>query len=140
MSTATPGTSVVLDASVAFRAEVDRDEQALHWFTAAAHEEVHAVWPDLALVEIAHGLLRLARTGWLSVAEALRMASRLLAAPVSVEPVAPLTLPAYLVAAERKLSVYDATYVVLAESRNAQLVTADRRLAASTEKSVLIGE
>ena len=139
MSTETPGSSIVLDASAALRAAVDFDEEALHWFTAAERGEVEAAWPDLALVEIANALLRLVRGRRLAEAEALRVTSRILAAPIRGEPLARLTLPALHLAAERTLSVYDATYVVLAESRDAQLVTADRRLAEATEKSVLIG-
>lgn len=139
MSTATPLPSIVFDASVAIRASVDRDEEALHWFMAAERGEVEAVWPELALVEIAHGLLRLVRGGRLTGVDAFSQTARFLAAPVRVEPLGPLLLPALRIAVERTLSVYDAAYVVLAESLDARLVTADRRLAAATEKSILIG-
>lgn len=134
MTTATP--SVVFDASAALRAAVDRSAQAQALFAAAARGEIEAAWPDLALLEVAHGSLRLARSGVLSLAEALGITRRFMTAPVDVERVAPLA--AFQVAADRNLSVYDATYVVLAESRNAQLVTADRRLADATANSVLI--
>lgn len=139
MSTATPLPSVVFDASAALRAAVDRDEQALHWFAAAERGEVDAVWPELALVEIAHGLLRLVRGGRLTGADAYRQTARFLAAPVRVESLGPLTLPALRIAVERTLSVYDAAYLVLSESLDARLVTADRRLAAAAERSILIG-
>ena len=139
MSTATLGSSVVFDASAALRAAVDFDEEALRWFTAVERGELEAAWPDLALVEIANGLLRLVRGRVLSEAEAFRVTLRFLSAPVRSEPVAALTLPALQLAAERTLSVYDATYLVLAESLDAQLVTADRQLAAAAERSVLIG-
>jgi predicted nucleic acid-binding protein len=138
VSTATPASSIVIDASAALRATVDFDDEALRWFTAVERGEVEAAWPDLALVEIANGLLRLVRGRVLVEAEALRVTARFLSAPVRSEPLAPLTLPAFHLAAERALSVYDAAYVVLAESLDAQLVTADRRLAAATEKSILI--
>src|SRR5512141_2276935 len=59
VSTATPGSRVVFDASAALRAAVDRNEEALNWFAAAERGEVDASWPELALIEIAHGLLRL---------------------------------------------------------------------------------
>jgi predicted nucleic acid-binding protein len=139
VSTATPGHSVVFDASAALRAVVDRNDQALYWFAAAEQGEVDAAWPELALVEIAHGLLRLVRGGRLASADAFRETARFIGAPIRVESLGPLTLPALHLAAERALSVYDATYLVLAESLDAQLVTADRQLAAAAEKSVLIG-
>ena len=139
MSTATPGSRIVLDASAALRAAVDRDPQAIHWLAAVERGEVEAAWPELALVEIANGLLRLVRGRRHSEADALRATSRFLAAPVRSESLAPLILPALHLAVERTLSVYDATYVVLTESLDAPLVTADRRLAAATEKSILIG-
>lgn len=139
MSTATPGSRIVLDASAALRAGVDGNSQASHWFTAVERGEVEATWPDIALVEIANGLLRLVRGRMLAEPEALRVTARFLSAPVRSEPLAPLTLPAFHLAAERGLSVYDAAYVVLAESRDARLVTADRRLASATANSILIG-
>jgi predicted nucleic acid-binding protein len=139
VSIATPGSSVVLDASAALGAAVELDDEALHWFEAVEDGEVEAAWPELALVEIANGLLRLVRGRRLAEADALRATSRFVAAPVRCEPLALLALPAFRLAAERALSVYDAAYVVLAEGLGAQLVTADRRLAAATEKSILIG-
>ena len=139
MSIATQGSSVVLDASAALRAVIDRNEQALNVFSAVEDGEIVAAWPELALVEIANGLLRLVRGRLLAEANALNATSRFLAAPVRREPLALLTLPAFHLAAERGLSVYDAAYVVLAESLDARLVTADRRLAEATEKSILIG-
>jgi predicted nucleic acid-binding protein len=41
-------------------------------------------------------------------------------------------------AVSRRLTAYDACYVVLAETLDAPLVTADRRLAAATPNAVLI--
>ncbi len=140
VSIATPGSSVVLDASAAIRAAVDRNEHALAWFRAAERGDVEAAWPELALVEIANGLLRLVRGGRLTRVDAYGRVAKFLAAPVRTEPLGPLTLPALRVAHERTLSVYDAVYVVLAETLDAPLVTADRRLAVLTEKSVLIDE
>jgi predicted nucleic acid-binding protein len=138
VSTATPGSSVVFDASAALRAAVDRNEEALKWFGAAERREVDASWPELALMEIAHGLLRLVRAGRLADADPFQETARFMRAPIRVEPLAPLILPALRIAVERTLSVYDAAYVVLAESLDARLVTADRRLAAAAQKSVLI--
>ena len=138
MPTETHRASVVFDASLAIRAAVDLNEQALYWLRAAEEQEVAAVWPELVFVEIAHGLLRLVRAGRIAAEEAGRKMARLVAAPVGVERLAPLVIPAMSVALERSLSVYDATYVVLAERFDARLITADRRLASAVRDSVLI--
>jgi predicted nucleic acid-binding protein len=42
------------------------------------------------------------------------------------------------VAVERRLTLHDAAYVVLAEALDAPLVTADRQLANATEQAVLL--
>ena len=49
-----------------------------------------------------------------------------------------LAEPAFAIAGERSISVYDACYVVLAETLDAPLVTADRRLADATANAVLV--
>jgi predicted nucleic acid-binding protein len=137
VSTATPVSNVVFDASVALRA-VGENAEALSWFGAAESGDVIAAWPDFVFVEAGHGLVRLVRAGRVSATDALRELTRILAAPVRIEPVAPLVLPAMHVALERKLSVYDAVYAVLAEQLDATLVTADIALAAATTEVVLI--
>lgn len=60
------------------------------------------------------------------------------AAPSRVTPVEQLVAVAMPIALERGLSVYDAVYVVLAETADAILVTADRRLAAATDNAFLL--
>jgi len=59
-------------------------------------------------------------------------------APFATETFRSLAVAAWIIANERGLSVYDACYVVLAETMGATLVTADRRLAAATADAVLI--
>jgi predicted nucleic acid-binding protein len=137
VSTATPVSKVVFDASVALRA-VDENVEALAWFSAAELGDVVAVWPDLVFAEAGHGLTRLVRAGRMSATDGLRELTRILAAPVQVQPLAPLVPAAMHVALERKLSVYDAVYAVLAEHLDATLVTADVKLAAATSAVVLI--
>ncbi len=58
--------------------------------------------------------------------------------PLRTRPVADLALPAFVVAVERGLTVYDASYVVLAEAHEAPLVTADRRLADAYDRIELL--
>ncbi|MGH2902613.1 MAG: type II toxin-antitoxin system VapC family toxin [Solirubrobacteraceae bacterium] len=142
MSTATPapGSNVVLDASAVLRALVEQQEEAVAWLRAAESGDVQARSPELVFVEVAHGLLRLVRAGRLDELAAVRGAARLLAGRLRVEPLAPLALPALHVARERRITVYDACYAVLAERLAATLVTADRRLADATPNAVLLAE
>jgi len=88
--------------------------------------------------EVGNAVLRLHRGAVLSARAAQRVLERTLAAPFESVPVELLVLHAWRVAAERSLSVYDACYVVLAEARDAVLLTADRRLAEATPNAVLI--
>lgn len=60
------------------------------------------------------------------------------ALPVQRMPLRVLTTAALAVAVERGLSVYDACYVVVAEALEAPLLTADRRRADASDRSVLI--
>ena len=58
--------------------------------------------------------------------------------PITLRSHQDLALPAFDVALDRGLSVYDASYVVLAEALDAILVTADRTLASAAPEAELI--
>jgi predicted nucleic acid-binding protein len=117
---------------------VDRAPAAVDWLVRIGREEVRAACPSLLCVEVGNAVLRLHRGGMLTSRAAQRVLERTLAAPFEAVPVELLVLHAWGVAAERGLTVYDACYVVLAEARDAPLVTADRRLADATPNAVLI--
>ena len=91
----------------------------------------------LAFTEVANALLGYVRVGALSLAdgrEALRSLARV---PFRLH--GPELAPAALGAAlDLGLSAYDGTYAALAESLDAVLVTADRRLAAAAPGSELV--
>ena len=76
---------------------------------------------------VAVNALRSRRSDAISLSAAARA---LLRAHLELAPVEGLTLRAAEIAVEHGLTVYDAAFVALAESLDAELVTADRRLAA----------
>jgi len=130
--------SAVLDASVLVRALVYVDPQARGWLERIALGEVEVTWPTLLYAEVAHALLRLHRAGRISLERARRSLDAVLSAPVLAGPLETLVEPALQLALTRGLTVYDACYVVLAETLDAPLVTADRRLAQATPSAVLL--
>lgn len=127
------GTEAVLDASAVVRALVDRAEAAQIWLGA------RVAWPSLVYAEVSHTVLRLCRSRVVRRDESERILYALHAMRADVRPVRSLTRIAWDVALERRLTVYDACYVVLAEVLGVPLVTADRRLAETTPNAVLLG-
>ena len=95
-------------------------------------------WPTLVYVEVAHTVLRLHRNRLARLDEALRILDALKSVSADAHPVEPLIGDAWELALGRKLTVYDACYVVLAEALDVPLITADRRLAAATENAILL--
>jgi predicted nucleic acid-binding protein len=111
---------------------------ALEWLDRIERGELEAAWPTLLYAEVANGLLELHRSQRLSVRDARAVLDAAVAIPARTASLEILIGPAWSLALERRLSAYDACYVVLAETLDAPLVTADRRLAAATANAVLI--
>jgi predicted nucleic acid-binding protein len=130
----------VLDASAVVRALVDHDPEALDWLGRIARDEVRAACPDLLYAQVADAVLVRHRAGGLTRSQAQDVIDAAVTAPFAAEPLGALAAPAWSVAKERGLSVYDACYVVLAETMDAALITADRHLASTTANAVLLPE
>lgn len=128
----------VLDASVFVRSLVDREPRASSWIARLDDPALHVPVPDLLFAEVAHALLRYVRSGRLNKAGARSRLAFVAEAPLDVRPTQELVLSATDVAYERRLSVYDACYAVLAEVEDAVLVTADRRLADAVRRAELV--
>ena len=136
-SNRSPIPSLVLDASTLILALIGLRPDAQAWLGQVTNSEARAAWPAHLYAEVAHVLVRLVRAGRADRVRALdayadvgRIRARV-GAPRAME-------AAIGVAFERRLTVYDAAYVVLAEALHAPLVTADRKLAEATEQAVLL--
>ncbi len=123
-------TAVVIDASVVVNAVIGRDAGRLA--DVLSTSDAHA--PELLWPEVLSAVTRLQRAGTMSprrTADALQLACEL---PITSHPLRELVPAAY--AASLGHSPYDAFYVALAHVLDADLVTADRRLAASANVAV----
>ena len=122
----------VIDASAVVRAHIDDDLMAQQWLDA------EVFWPTLVYAEVANALLLLRRRAVVSTDRVVDALDALHALDADARPVETLIRGAWDVALDRRLSVYDACYVVLAEALRIPLVTADRRLADATPNAVLL--
>lgn len=130
--------SLVIDASVAVkwfvpeagsteaRALLDRSER---W-------EVALLAPELVLIETAHVLRGRVRQGEVTVTEARTALDRLFFTFSRIVPDEALVKAALGISFDLPVSVYDALYVALANRDDAELVTADRRLAAAVPRDI----
>ncbi len=130
--------SAVIDASVLVRATIDDDRAALEWLRSAESGEIVGLAPDLIWAEYANALNGYVRHALLGARDARRLLEDALQLPLMTYTIAELALLALVVAIERGLSAYDASYVALAEAHEARLVTADGRLASAYSRVELI--
>jgi predicted nucleic acid-binding protein len=98
----------------------------------------HVITPGLFAPECATALLEYVRVGETDLDDARRLLRVLLRLPSRFVPTRHLADRALMAAAETGLSVYDASYLVLAQSLAAPLYTADSRLAEAYERSELV--
>lgn len=127
----------VVDASVVMRGLTTKGAAADMFDQIAAGATVgHA--PDFLVVEVSNALALAVRTERRSLEDAQALFRLLVASPIELHPSAPLAPTAIELAATSVLSAYDSFYAVLAAALEVPLVTADRRLAATTPGSLLV--
>ena len=92
--------------------------------------------PDLVFPEVASALRRFLHQGILDAATASGLLDALLDMPIEIVPSRELIERAFEL--NNRVSVYDGCYVALAESLDAALLTADRRLARTHDLPVTV--
>jgi predicted nucleic acid-binding protein len=129
--------TAVLDASVLVRSVIEPRGEGAAWVAAVDQGTVQGHTATLAFTEVANALLSYVRAEALTLAEAMAALEALAGLPLHLHG-AELARPALGVAVDLGLSAYDGTYAALAESLDAVLVTADRRLATAVEHAELL--
>jgi predicted nucleic acid-binding protein len=94
--------------------------------------------PDHLPLEAANAIRKYVRAGALDASAGERALGNVLALGIRLVSAAEAARPAFRVALERRLSVYDSAYVVVAEAMKVPLLTADKKLAAAYGRSELI--
>jgi predicted nucleic acid-binding protein len=125
---------VVVDASVAVKWYLPETgealvSQAVALLDAYDREEVRFVVPDLFYVETASAIWKAVRVGRVSRAFGDQALVLLTQREFATVPSLKLLDKAFQIAADHGRTVYDCLYVALAVQTNAQLITADERLA-----------
>ena len=133
----TAANTAVLDASVFVRSVIEPRGEGAKWVAAVDQGTVQGHTATLAFTEVANALLGYVRADALSLADALTALRAIAGLPLRLHgaELAPAALGA---AIDLGLSAYDGTYAALAESLDAPLVTADRRLAGAVPTAELL--
>jgi predicted nucleic acid-binding protein len=133
----TAANTAVLDASVFVRSVIEPRGEGAKWVAAVDQGTVEGHTATLAFTEVANALLGYVRADALSLADATTALRALAGLPLRLHgsELAPAAVGA---AIDIGLSAYDGTYAALAESLDAPLVTADRRLAGAVPSAELL--
>jgi predicted nucleic acid-binding protein len=107
------------------------------WVAAVDQGTVQGHTATLAFTEVANALLNYVRAGALTLPDAMAGLDALAGLPLHIHG-SELARAALGSAFDLGLSSYDGTYAALAESLDAVLVTADRRLAAAVGRAELL--
>lgn len=130
--------NAVLDANVFVLAAVQRSTSARDWLDAVEAEEIDGHVPELMYAEVASSFLKYVRSGTMTADDAAVALATVIALPLRAHRLDELASGALARAVETGRSAYDCCYAVLADSIDAPLITADRRLAAAFERSELV--
>jgi len=125
--------TTVVDASVVLRLLLENSQRAAE---VVRRGELAA--PAVIVPETGNGLAKEVRFGRVNLEQAESLLDDALALPIELVPDAEIASNALRAASRHDLSVYDASYIALAERLRAPLVTADRRLAERYSRSELI--
>ena len=119
-------TTLVVDASVAAQWLVpdNNTTEALQILQLAPS----LIAPELLLAEVANTLWKRVQRGELNPIVGGALLATFLTIPVDIYPHAPLLPLAWDVATATGITIYDSLYVALAHSKQAPLITADKRL------------
>ena len=130
--------SVVLDASVLIRSAVDGEPRAREWVRAVEAGDIEGHVPDVAYAETVSALAKYVRARLVAPKVAAQIVEEVVLLPLRSHGHARLAGASLGLALEHGLSAYDASYLALAHSLEAALITADRRLADATPNSELL--
>lgn len=123
-------TEVVLDCSLVMGWCFEDERHPLSEQVRASLDKTPGIVPSIWPLEIANVLAMAERKNRLTRAQALGILADLRLLPIEVDVPSPEAVERVLaIAAERRLSAYDAAYLELAERRSAALATLDERLA-----------
>ena len=133
----------VVDASVGIKLFVHEEfsEQAHALFShLAADPPAELYVPDLFYIECANILLKYTRRFGLSFEDSQADVADLKLLALKPTSTADLMEESLLLASEKKLTAYDACYVILAQKLEIPLVTADETLARAVKSAIFIGD
>jgi predicted nucleic acid-binding protein len=128
----------VFDANVFVRSAVQRATDARAWLDAVEADELDGHVPELVYAEVGSSLLKYVRAGQMTAVDAGTALQIVVALPLRAHRLGELASGALALAVDTGLSAYDCCYAVLAQSLDAPLVTADRRLAAAVPSAELL--